>query len=134
MPVPDHQMRTNDFVFSASVDPAWLLVEEGVDPAREREIESLFAVGNGYLGVRASIPEGSSFSHPSTFVAGIYVADGGIGPRLAALPHWLRMPRRFNAAFIRLTIRVCSPTRLSRSRLGRLASSSSIVGIATILQ
>jgi hypothetical protein len=35
---------------------------------------------------------------------------------------------------IRLMIRLCSPTRLSRSRLGRLASSSLIVGIATILQ
>src|SRR6266436_4882734 len=43
-----------------------------------------------------------------------------------------RMPSRTNAAFIRLTIRLCSPTRLSRSRLGRLASSSLIVGIATI--
>src|SRR5260370_5364914 len=45
-----------------------------------------------------------------------------------------RMPSRTNAAFIRLTIRLCSPTRLSRSRLGRLASSSLIVGIATILE
>ena len=35
-----------------------------------------------------------------------------------------RMPSRINVAFIRLTIRLCSPTRLSRSRLGRLASSS----------
>jgi trehalose/maltose hydrolase-like predicted phosphorylase len=91
MAVPDHLVRKNDFVFSASADPAWLLVEEGVDPAREREIESLFAVGNGYLGMRASVAEGSGFSHPSTFVAGIYVADGGIGPRLAVLPHWLRI-------------------------------------------
>ena len=39
MAVPDHLVRKNDFVFSASADPAWLLVEEGVDPAREREIE-----------------------------------------------------------------------------------------------
>jgi hypothetical protein len=37
-------------------------------------------------------------------------------------------------AIIRLTIRLCSPTRLSRSRLGRLASSSFNVGIATTLQ
>jgi hypothetical protein len=44
------------------------------------------------------------------------------------------MPSRINAAFIRLTIRVCSPTRLWRSRLGRLASSSLVVGITTILQ
>ena len=35
-----------------------------------------------------------------------------------------RMPSRINAAFIRLTIRVRSRTRLWRSRLGRLASSS----------
>jgi hypothetical protein len=45
-----------------------------------------------------------------------------------------RMPSRDNVAFMRLMVRLCSPTRHSRSRLGRLASSSSIVGIATILQ
>jgi DNA-binding transcriptional LysR family regulator len=42
--------------------------------------------------------------------------------------------QRFRAAFMRLMMRVRSPTKLSRSRLGRLASSSSRVGIATILQ
>jgi trehalose/maltose hydrolase-like predicted phosphorylase len=66
---------TSGFVLSPCVDPAWLLIEEGVDPAREREIESLFAIGNGYLGMRASFAEGGRFSHPSTFVAGIYVTD-----------------------------------------------------------
>jgi trehalose/maltose hydrolase-like predicted phosphorylase len=72
-------------------DLGWLLVEDGMDPAREREIESLFALGNGYLGTRASIGDGGRFSHPATFVAGIYVADGALGPRLAVLPHWLRV-------------------------------------------
>jgi kojibiose phosphorylase len=72
-------------------DPGWLLIEDGVDRAREREIESLFALGNGYLGSRASIGDGDSFSHPATFIAGIYVADGGLGPRLAVLPHWLHV-------------------------------------------
>jgi trehalose/maltose hydrolase-like predicted phosphorylase len=70
-------------------DPGWVLIEDGVDPAREREIESLFAIGNGYLGARASIGEAGPFSHPATFIAGIYVADGRLGPRLAVLPHWL---------------------------------------------
>src|ERR1700756_774213 len=36
----------------------------------------------------------------------------------------LRMPSRARVDFIRFTIRVRSPTRHSRSRLGRLASSS----------
>ena len=45
-----------------------------------------------------------------------------------------RMPSRARAAFMRLTMRVRSPTRFSCSRLGRLASSSSIVGTATMPQ
>ena len=78
-------------IWLPGADPSWLLVEDGVDPAREREIESLLALGNGYLGTRASIGEGGGFSHPATFVAGIYVADGTLGPRLAVLPHWLHV-------------------------------------------
>jgi kojibiose phosphorylase len=80
-----------DLVLAPTADASWLLVEDGANPAREREIESLFAIGNGYLGIRSSIAEGTRFSHPSTFMAGLYVADGGIGPRLALLPDWLHV-------------------------------------------
>ena len=86
MAVSNCLTQTSDFVLSPTADPGWLLVEDGVNPAREREIESLFAVSNGYLGVRASIAEGSRFSRPSTLVAGLFVADGGFGRRLAVLP------------------------------------------------
>jgi trehalose/maltose hydrolase-like predicted phosphorylase len=82
---------TRDFVLSPCPDPAWALIEDGVNPAREREVESLFAIGNGYLGMRASIADGSSSSRPSTFVAGIYVADKTIGTRLGVLPNWLHV-------------------------------------------
>jgi hypothetical protein len=81
----------SDLPLSPSKDPGWLLTEEGVRPAREREVESLFAIGNGYIGARASIAEGGRFSRPSIFAAGIYVADGELGPRLAALPPWLHV-------------------------------------------
>src|SRR6516225_2851753 len=86
MAVPNCLTQTSDFILSPTADPGWLLVEDGVNPAREREIESLFAVSNGYLGVRASITEGTRFSHPSTLVAGLFIMDGGLGPRLAVLP------------------------------------------------
>jgi hypothetical protein len=46
----------------------------------------------------------------------------------------LRIPRRASVLFMRLMMRVRSLIRLSRSRLGRPASSSSILGIATIPQ
>ena len=88
MPVSNCLADTSDFLLSPTADPGWLLIEDGVNPAREREIESLFAVGNGYFGIRASIAEGTRFSHPSTFVAGVFVPDGGLGPRLAVLPDW----------------------------------------------
>src|SRR5664280_3028706 len=80
----------SDLPFSPTPDPAWLLIEEGVDLAREREIESMFAIGNGYIGTRASIAEDGRFSHPSTFAAGVYVTDSSseLGPRLAPLPNW----------------------------------------------
>ena len=76
--------------FYSRGDPGWFLVEEGVDPAREREIESILAIANGYLGTRASIAEGGRFSHPSTFAAGVYTMDSGLelGPRLAVPPDW----------------------------------------------
>jgi kojibiose phosphorylase len=72
-------------------DSNWLLIEEDADTAREHEIETTLAIGNGYLGIRASIAEGGRLSRPSTFVAGIYVADGDLGPRLAVLPPWLHV-------------------------------------------
>jgi kojibiose phosphorylase len=78
-------------VLSPYVDPSWLLTEEGIDLAREHEIESIFAIGNGYLGTRASIAEGGRFSRPSTLAAGVYVPNGGLGPRLAVLPPWLHV-------------------------------------------
>jgi trehalose/maltose hydrolase-like predicted phosphorylase len=73
-----------------SSDPGWLLVEEGFTLVREHEIESIFAVANGYIGTRASLEEGSRLSQPVTFAAGIYADDPAseLGPALAVLPDW----------------------------------------------
>jgi len=45
-------LKASDLLFSSDGDPSWLLIEEGIDFAREREIESIFALANGYLGTR----------------------------------------------------------------------------------
>jgi trehalose/maltose hydrolase-like predicted phosphorylase len=49
---------------------AWQVEAEGFDPAREHSVESLFAVGNGYLGMREALPLPSSWG--DLFIAGIY--------------------------------------------------------------
>lgn len=71
-------------------DPNWLLTEEGFTLAREHEIESLFAIANGYVGNRGSLAEGSSLSAPATFVAGIFEQPDTPNsvPQLMILPDW----------------------------------------------
>lgn len=71
-------------------DPTFLLVREGFDDMREREVESLLTVGNGYLGVRASVEERVSGSEPATLVAGVYDrAKEGEIEELVIVPDWL---------------------------------------------
>ncbi|MBU0479260.1 hypothetical protein KKC91_11935 [bacterium] len=52
----------------------WLLVETPYQPKKSRVWESIFALGNGYMGTRASLEEGFSGSKicPGTFVAGVF--------------------------------------------------------------
>jgi trehalose/maltose hydrolase-like predicted phosphorylase len=71
------------------IDPAWVLVEEGFTLAREHEVESLFAIANGYVGNRGSLAEGSPLSAPATFLAGVFeVTKAGAVPGLLLLPDW----------------------------------------------
>lgn len=76
-----------------TADPGWLLIEEGFNLAREHEIESLFAVANGYVGTRGSLAEGSALSAPATFVAGVFDASPQSSsiPELVVAPDWLRL-------------------------------------------
>jgi trehalose/maltose hydrolase-like predicted phosphorylase len=74
-----------------TVDPGWILVEEGFTLAREHELESLFAIGNGYVGSRGSLAEGSALSAPATFVAGVFDSEAGSVPGLAPTADWTRL-------------------------------------------
>jgi len=51
---------------------AWRVEQEGFDRAREHAMESLFTVGNGYLGVRGALDAPLPGSQADLFVAGIY--------------------------------------------------------------
>lgn len=69
-----------------SEDRRWTLVEDGFHLEREHEVESVLAVANGALGVRASLGEGTPLSRPATFVAGLF--HGNPVPRLVRAPDW----------------------------------------------
>lgn len=96
-------MPATDCAFAPTADPAWLLVEEGFTLAREHEIESLFAVSNGYVGTRGSLAEGSPLSAPATFVAGIFDCDPGDPvPALAVAPDWMQLRGSVDGSEVKL--------------------------------
>jgi trehalose/maltose hydrolase-like predicted phosphorylase len=84
------------------IDPRWLLVEDGFILAREHEVESLFTVGNGATGTRGSLEEGSDFSAPATFVAGVFFhpEPPGAVPELMTFPNWAGMKVWVNGAML----------------------------------
>ena len=83
-------------------DPGWLLVEQGFTLAREHEVESLFAIGNGYVGSRGSLAEGSALSTPATFVAGVFDSEPGSVPGLASTTDWTRLSATIDGYPLRL--------------------------------
>lgn len=83
-------------------DQSWLLVQEGFDPAREREIESLFTIANGYLGTRGSVHGHSVIAEPATFVAGVYTQPQNSIPEYVIAPDWDRFNVFVNDEEIRL--------------------------------
>ena len=85
-----------------TLDPPWVLVEEGFTLAREHELESLFAIGNGYVGSRGSLAEGTALSAPATFVAGIFDSEAGSVPGLAPTADWTRLSTTIDSHALRL--------------------------------
>lgn len=55
---------------------AWQIIEEGFHPEKNRESESIFSIGNGYMGQRANFEEHySGESMQGSYVAGVYYPD-----------------------------------------------------------
>jgi kojibiose phosphorylase len=79
--------------FASTRDAAWIIEDAGFDPAREHEVESLLAIGNGYVGTRGSIAERTSVSRPATFLAGAFEPSADLSrvPELVIAPEWARL-------------------------------------------
>ena len=68
---------------------AWVVTESGFDPARANYDETLFTVGNGRLGTRASLEEGHLGQLPGTFLNGVYDRSGVPVINLVNAPDWV---------------------------------------------
>lgn len=68
----------------------WEITELSFQPENLNHYETLFTIGNGYLGTRGTFEEGYTGDIPATLVHGIYDhAPGMLVPELANAPNWL---------------------------------------------
>ncbi len=58
------------------VEDPWKIIESGFDPTNSEVSESIFSVGNGFMGVRGNFEEGyGGDTLPGSYFAGIYYPD-----------------------------------------------------------
>lgn len=67
----------------------WLIEEDGFDLATANVFETLFTIGNGYLGTRGTLEEGHKGERSGTYLNGVYDAHDSPVINLVNAPDWL---------------------------------------------
>src|SRR5947208_6676859 len=97
---------------ASSAEPDWTIRFTGFNAASERATETLLTVGNGLVGIRGALEEGSQWSHPGTFIAGVFdrlrttpAPPEGLHDTaaLVVLPNWLALSMRVDGSPLALT-------------------------------
>ncbi len=73
---------------SLPIDP-WRVVETEFRPDRLRQMETVFTIGNGYLGTRGAFEEGYPGDTPATLVHGVFDDHPLFHTELVNFPNWL---------------------------------------------
>ena len=80
----------------------WVLIEPEFDPEKLRARETVFTIGNGYLGTRGSFEEGYPKALPITLINGVYEDIPAVYTELANCPDWLLLVVIINGEQFRL--------------------------------
>jgi kojibiose phosphorylase len=67
----------------------WLIEEKKFHPHKQGMYESLFTLGNGYLGVRGSLEENPHGSYRGVYIAGIFDKSESFVPQIVKAPGWI---------------------------------------------
>jgi kojibiose phosphorylase len=70
-------------------DSNWLIRETEFDPERLHHKETVFTIGNGYLGTRGAFEEGYPGVQPATLIHGVFDDAPIVHTELANAPDWL---------------------------------------------
>jgi kojibiose phosphorylase len=80
----------------------WTLIETEFDPDHLHHKETVFTIGNGYLGIRGSFEEGYSQALPATLIHGVYNDVPVVYTELANCPDWLTLAVIVDGNYFRL--------------------------------
>ena len=80
----------------------WTLIELQFDPQQLHPRETVFTIGNGYLGTRGSFEEGYPNAQPATLIHGVYDDVPVVYTELANCPDWLSLAIIVNGERFRL--------------------------------
>lgn len=75
-------------LFKLSSDD-WLIKEKGFHPHKQGAYESLFTLGNGYIGLRGSLEEHPHESYRGMYIAGIFDKSEAYVTELVKAPVWI---------------------------------------------
>jgi beta-phosphoglucomutase len=89
--------RPRDLVYTD-----WTLTEPEFDRTKLRARETVFTIGNGYLGTRGSFEEGYPKALPITLINGVYDDTPVVYTELANCPDWLLLVVIINGEQFRL--------------------------------
>ena len=92
----------SDYIKSLLSEKKWLIEENGFEKDRTLSYESIFALNNGYMGIRGSLEEYNRISLPVTFINGIFDKSETFMRELVNLPNPLSI--RFNIEKDRLCL------------------------------
>lgn len=84
----------------------WLITESVFDPSTANTAETLFTVGNGYLGTRGTLEEGHRGELSGTYLAGVYDRHDAAVIDLVNAPDWLAL--EVTVAGVRLDVQTCT--------------------------
>ncbi|RLD17493.1 MAG: glycoside hydrolase family 65 protein, partial [Caldiserica bacterium] len=79
-------MRGKSF-FDYLSDPAYLIFEREWDRDKVSFYETIFTLGNGYVGIRGVLDENPTFAHPGTYFVGVYDSVGTHVPEIVNAPN-----------------------------------------------
>jgi kojibiose phosphorylase len=93
----DIKGRSRHFIYND-----WILTENQFDPDQLHYRETMFTIGNGYLGTRGSFEEGYIRALPATFIHGVYDEVPVVYTELVNCPDWLPLLVTINGDRFRL--------------------------------